>query len=631
MKLWPHQQEAVDAVIKALGEYSRVQIHMACGTGKTITAAEIVKYFEDKIVIWLSPTIELMIQTSDVLANMLPTHEQTLIAHRRTKNHSGSTISGNSDDIIYRALKQSNIILCTYNSFIKIANIIKDNKIVIGLMVADEAHKTAGSVNKLFGKWLDNSLPIEKRLSMTATPRSFLMGKRRSIDVADMRNENIFGKVAYRYSFYNGINDNILCGLEAIIPIFTPKNGINPAVSALIRAKKTYRLRKILVFHNTVREAENFSSALAAEGIETLVVTGRSPPKDLQYARLRLMENDIDLVVSNVKLYSEGIDIPSIDAVFFTSYKNSHVILAQQIGRVARKTKSKNTGYVILPPVSNEKIIDVPKSDRLSKIWVTISNLMDITASSERISSYPPALNINFDGTGGEIQEILNYELSSLVFLRSINLKNDDWSVIALAVIKHLKAGGLPFSKNAPHRMWLSKNRKKFLNNNLDEGQTLLFQEIENKLVSGKILELTEAERYISRFSKGGPPEPGWSIKIRDRRRLPGYGLLYDKMMEVRRQQQSERQVRVKNFLDAYQNGRVIDRSLYAQFISGFADVELNKIFQKIHKERLLKISNNVAEKKHLVRMLHQEGKKLSEIARIAKTDPKTVKKYISE
>ncbi len=604
---------------------------MACGTGKTVTAAEIIKYFEEKIVIWLSPTIELMLQTSSVLHDILPKHEQTLIAHHRTKNHRKSVISGNSDDIIFKALKQSNIILSTYNSFNKIASIIKDKKISIGLIIADEAHKTAGSATKFFGKWLDDSLPIERRLSMTATPRSFFLGKRRLIDVADMKNENVFGKVAYRYSFSDGIKDHILCKLEAIIPVCFPESEKNPAVSALMSAKKTYKLSKILVFHNTIREAESFSSALAIEGIETLVVTGRSSSKELQYARLRLMEDTGDVVVSNVKLYSEGINIPSIDAVFFTSYKDSHVTLAQQIGRVARKTASKSIGYVILPPIASEKIIDDPNSKRLSETWVTISNLMDIASSSERISPYPSAFSINFYGANDKALEILNYDLSSMIFLRSIELKNDEWSTIALSVLKHLKAGGLPFSKNAPHRMWLSENRRKFLNNNLDNGQTLLFKEIENKLVSGKVLDLAEAESYILRFSKGAPPEPKWSIKIRDRRRLPGYGLLYNEMIEIRRQREYRRQVRIKDFLDAYQNGKVIDRSLYAQFISGFSDINLNNVFQKIHKERLLKISNDIAKKRHSVRVLHKEGKSSSEIARITKLDPKTVKKYIIE
>jgi len=54
-------------------------------------------------------------------------------------------------------------------------------------------------------------------------------------------------------------------------------------------------------------------------------------------------------VLSNARCLSEGVDVPSLDAVMFLNPRNSVVDVIQSVGRVMRKAPDKHYGYVILP------------------------------------------------------------------------------------------------------------------------------------------------------------------------------------------------------------------------------------------------------------------------------------------
>ncbi|MGI5829547.1 MAG: type ISP restriction/modification enzyme, partial [Bradymonadia bacterium] len=56
-------------------------------------------------------------------------------------------------------------------------------------------------------------------------------------------------------------------------------------------------------------------------------------------------------ILSNVRCLSEGVDVPSLDAVLFLSPKNSQIDIVQSVGRVMRKAEAKKYGYIIIPVV----------------------------------------------------------------------------------------------------------------------------------------------------------------------------------------------------------------------------------------------------------------------------------------
>jgi len=56
-------------------------------------------------------------------------------------------------------------------------------------------------------------------------------------------------------------------------------------------------------------------------------------------------------MLSNAKCLSEGIDVPSLDAVMFLQPKKSQIDIIQAVGRVMRRFEGKKFGYIILPVV----------------------------------------------------------------------------------------------------------------------------------------------------------------------------------------------------------------------------------------------------------------------------------------
>ena len=58
-------------------------------------------------------------------------------------------------------------------------------------------------------------------------------------------------------------------------------------------------------------------------------------------------------ILTNVRCLSEGVDVPSLDAVMFLADKNSQIDVVQSVGRVMRKAPGKTYGYIILPIVVN--------------------------------------------------------------------------------------------------------------------------------------------------------------------------------------------------------------------------------------------------------------------------------------
>ncbi|GAA4486854.1 DEAD/DEAH box helicase [Microbacterium panaciterrae] len=54
-------------------------------------------------------------------------------------------------------------------------------------------------------------------------------------------------------------------------------------------------------------------------------------------------------VLTNARCLSEGVDVPSLDAVLFLNARKSQVDVVQAVGRVMRRAEGKRCGYIILP------------------------------------------------------------------------------------------------------------------------------------------------------------------------------------------------------------------------------------------------------------------------------------------
>lgn len=88
-------------------------------------------------------------------------------------------------------------------------------------------------------------------------------------------------------------------------------------------------------------EAKHIDGTMGASQRDELLSWLKNTPKDSNECH----------ILTNVKCLSEGVDVPSLDAVMFLSAKNSQVDVVQSVGRVMRTTLNKKYGYIIIPIV----------------------------------------------------------------------------------------------------------------------------------------------------------------------------------------------------------------------------------------------------------------------------------------
>ena len=83
-------------------------------------------------------------------------------------------------------------------------------------------------------------------------------------------------------------------------------------------------------------------------------------------------------ILSNVRCLSEGVDVPSLDAVLFLTPRNSQVDVVQSVGRVMRKAPNKELGYVILPvviPAGVEPEVALNNNEAYRVVWQVLNAL----------------------------------------------------------------------------------------------------------------------------------------------------------------------------------------------------------------------------------------------------------------
>jgi predicted helicase len=100
-------------------------------------------------------------------------------------------------------------------------------------------------------------------------------------------------------------------------------------------------------------------------------------------------------VLTNVRVLSEGVDVPSLDAIIFLSPKNSHIDVVQSVGRVMRKAPNKKYGYIIIPvlvpsDVEPEKALD--DNERYKVIWTVLNALR---AHDDRFNAMVNKIELN--------------------------------------------------------------------------------------------------------------------------------------------------------------------------------------------------------------------------------------------
>ncbi|MDR2443378.1 MAG: DEAD/DEAH box helicase family protein, partial [Deltaproteobacteria bacterium] len=108
-------------------------------------------------------------------------------------------------------------------------------------------------------------------------------------------------------------------------------------------------------------------------------------------------------ILCNVRCLSEGVDVPSLDAILFLSAKNSQIDVVQSVGRVMRLAPGKKFGYIIIPIVVPAHIKPedaLNDSERFKVVWSVLNALK---SHDDRFVALINKLNFNLirpDGGG---------------------------------------------------------------------------------------------------------------------------------------------------------------------------------------------------------------------------------------
>jgi len=397
IKPFPHQEDAIRAVITALSKADRAHMVMACGTGKTITSLWIAERLKPKSMIVFVPSLALINQfMKEWIANIGWKDYKTLAVcsdDSVTSNLESESIlfeainfpvSDNSKEIKKFINSQDSsikIIFCTYQS----SYLLKGLSIDFGLF--DEAHRTAGFGKDLFSFALnDKNIKIKKRLFMTATPRHASVSKKKQQEntvVYSMDSESIYGERAYTLGFREAINLDLICDYRIIVSIAkkTEDSHINEDANAkaLREAINRTGATKIITYHKSIREAESFSKSKINLKYEQLHVNG-SMPIDERTRVMQIFRNSNKTIICNARCLTEGVDVPAIDMVAFLSPKSSKIDIVQAIGRALRKSPHKSIGYIFLP-VYIDGSIDNPRDaiaeSDFSHIWEVLNAISE--------------------------------------------------------------------------------------------------------------------------------------------------------------------------------------------------------------------------------------------------------------
>jgi superfamily II DNA or RNA helicase len=400
-KLRPHQQQALDQVVLGFKKSDRGQLIMACGSGKTLTALRINEAITKDLTVVLVPSLTLLSQTlndwlkdrvkhfnwlavcSDDSVTNDPQDNSRLIDFDFPATTNQKEISRFLEDT------KAKVIFSTYHSSPVLLAAIKKSKQKVNLLICDEAHRLAGKTGRDFGSFLDSQAPVTKRLFMTATPRVFSPQIKKMLESSDMQvlsmdDRDIFGSVFFNYSFAQAIKDKILTDYRVVIvgigsaevselvdkralvkagAIETDSESLALHV-ALAKAMKKWNLRRVISFHSRVSKARKFGSDQVLvnqwmpqdevlSGDFTSTTISSSMPTDKRRSILDVLKN-IDetksCLVTNARCLTEGIDVPTLDAVVFVDPKSSQVDIIQAVGRAIRLGGvGKTHGTIVVP------------------------------------------------------------------------------------------------------------------------------------------------------------------------------------------------------------------------------------------------------------------------------------------
>ena len=423
----PYQVTAVADVVAALADHERTQLVMACGSGKTLVTLWIAETRADERVLVLVPTLLLLKQFRREWreAATIPFVDLAVCSDADTVEPDEWRVRADelgvpvtTDPNVIAAFLRGpgrRVVFATYASSARVAEAQVNGTIpAFDLVVADEAHRIAGIVNARVHRERDlrvvldaDRIRADRRLFATATPRVYGPATRRrfydleDVEVASMDDEALFGPVAHQLWFRQAVDLGVLTDYELVAVLVTDEEVADlvreragviidgkvldaetlATIISVRRAIDDLGLTRAITFHHTIARARGFAHALsrmelAASLPDAQHISGAMSVDERERILHILMEPERPTVVTNARCLTEGIDVPSLDAVAFVDPRSSAVDIVQAVGRVMRRAPGKERGYVVVPVFLRETDLADPEAAVASTAFARVLDVL---------------------------------------------------------------------------------------------------------------------------------------------------------------------------------------------------------------------------------------------------------------
>ncbi|MGQ1799015.1 DEAD/DEAH box helicase [Kocuria oceani] len=345
------------------------------------------------------------------------------------------------------------VVFSTYQSLPVIHDAQAQGAPGFDLIVCDEAHRTTGAT--LAGVDESNFVKVHdgdyitgaKRLYMTATPRIFAeetkaKATENAAVLTSMDDETVYGPEFHRLGFGDAVGRGLLTDYKVLVltvdeeyiagPLQqqladenreltlddatrivgcwnglakrTGHNGdggfgagekpMQRAVAFLRDIKTSKRLAG--TFEEVIDAYESAGDNILRCSVEHVDGTYNALERNHRLDWLKAPVPDGECrILSNARCLSEGVDVPALDAVMFLNPRNSVVDVIQSVGRVMRKAKGKDYGYIILPvavPAGMAPEQALADNQRFKVVWQVLQALR---AHDDRFNAMVNKLDLN--------------------------------------------------------------------------------------------------------------------------------------------------------------------------------------------------------------------------------------------
>lgn len=459
----PHQDKMIHEVLDGFANADRGKLLAACGTGKTLTTLWIKEALDVHTVLFVAPNLALIKQTleswmpqaNSPFSYMCVCSDQTVTSEIEDDfaadiSYIGVPVTTDPEKLRhfleYKSEKDK-VIFSTYQSLDAIVVALQSQEnFEFDIAFFDEAHRTAGNKDSemfIIGMH-DEFIPCKKRLFMTATERFInphIVGRARQLnyEVFSMDNKEQYGTTFTSLPFREAIDQDIIsdykivlcCMNESELAKIIQENQIISTGDRKIDAQTLFKqvllsktmsdigINKVISYHRNIEMAKQFIKSNQSTPIEEIVadLTDNITVSDVYAShingtmsvgdRKEIFDAFIQApygVISNARCLTEGVDVPIIDAVYFSEPKNSVVDIIQAVGRSLRKDRNKpdKVSYIIIPIIIAD---DVTKFEDIDpKDFSTLHAVIQALRDQDRIlADYIDKLNLRAAKGKGKI------------------------------------------------------------------------------------------------------------------------------------------------------------------------------------------------------------------------------------